>query len=208
MHPPIFVRELSAAERAQLEANLRARSAFTLRRAQIVLLSASGRPPRAIADGLCCSRQSVRNAIRAFNARGFAALTVGSSRPKSAAPVLDRAKLERLRALLHQSPRVFGRARSTWTLTLLAQVAHEQGLSATVLSAETLRQALLRLEVGRKRAKRWLTSPDPDYARKKGTATRPPDPAGRAPAGLGARLRGRGLVLPPGPAGAACLDGG
>ena len=171
MHPPIFVRELSDAERAQLEANLRARSAFTLRRAQIVLLSASGRPPRAIADGLCCARQTVRNAIRAFNARGFAALTVGSSRPKSAAPVLDGAKLERLRALLHQSPRVFGRARSTWTLTLLAQVAHEQGLSATVLSAETLRQALLRLEVGWKRAKRWLTSPDPDYARKKAAAT-------------------------------------
>ena len=171
MHPPIFVRELSDAERAQLEANLRARSAFTLRRAQIVLLSASGRPPRAIAAGLCGARQTVRNAIRAFNARGFAALTVGSSRPKSAAPVLDGAKLERLRALLHQSPRVFGRARSTWTLHLLAQVAHEQGLSATVLSAETLRQALLRLEVGWKRAKRWLTSPDPDYARKKGAAT-------------------------------------
>jgi transposase len=171
MHPPIFVRELSGGERAQLEASLRVTSAFTVRRAQVVLLSASGRPPRAIAEGLCCARQTVRNAIRAFNAGGLAALTAGSSRPKSAAPVLDGAKLERLCAMLHQSPRVFGRARSTWTLPLLAQAAHEQGLSATVLSAETIRQALLRLEVGWKRAKRWLTSPDPDYARKKGAAT-------------------------------------
>jgi hypothetical protein len=40
-----------------------------------------------------------------------------------------------------------------------------------VLSAETIRQALLRLEVGCKRAKRWLTSPDPDHARKKVAAT-------------------------------------
>jgi transposase len=171
MHPPIFVRELSGAERAQLEASRRSKSAFTMRRAQIVLLSAAGQPPRAIAAGLGCARQTVRNAIRAFNARGLAALTEGSSRPKSAARVLDGSKLEQLRTILHQSPRVFGQARSTWTLTLLAQVAQEQGLSPTVLSDETIRQALLRLGVGWKRAKRWLTSPDPDYARKKVAAT-------------------------------------
>jgi transposase len=171
MHPPIFVRELSDAERAQLTASLRAANAFTVRRAQIVLQSASGQPPRAIAQGLCCASQTVRNAIRAFNAKGLAALTAGSSRPKSAAPVLDAAKLEQLRAILHQSPRAYDQAKSTWTLTLLAQVAYEQGLSATVLSAETIRQALVRLGAGWKRAKRWLTSPDPAYARKKAAAT-------------------------------------
>jgi transposase len=170
MRPPIFVRELSGAERAQLETGLRAASAFTVRRAQIVLLSAAGRPPRAIARGLCCAVQSVRDAIRAFNRRGLAALRAGSPRPRSAVPVLDQGKLERLRAILHQSPRAFGHARSTWTLALLAQVAHEQGLSATVLSQETIRRALRRLEVGWKRAKRWLTSPDPAYAHKKAAA--------------------------------------
>jgi transposase len=171
MHPPIFAREPSGAERAQLEAGLRAPSAFTVRRAQIVLLSAAGRRPSEIARGLCCAVQTVRNGIRAFNAGGLAALSAGSSRPRSAAPVLDGAKRERLRAILHQSPRAFGRARSTWTLALLAQVAHEQGLSPTVLSPETIRQALLRLEVSWRRAKRWLTSPDPAYARKKAAAT-------------------------------------
>jgi hypothetical protein len=85
--------------------------------------------------------------------------------------VLDAAKLEQLRAILHQSPRAYDQAKSTWTLTLLAQVAYEQGLSATVLSAETIRQALVRLGAGWKRAKRWLTSPDPAYARKKAAAT-------------------------------------
>jgi hypothetical protein len=112
----------------------------------------------------------VRNAIRAFNRRGLAALRAGSPRPRSAAPVLDQAKLERLHAILHQPPRAFGHARSTWTLALLAQVAHEQGLSTTVLSQETIRRALRRLEVGWKRAKRWLTSPDPAYAPKKAAA--------------------------------------
>jgi hypothetical protein len=50
-------------------------------------------------------------------------------------------------------------------------VAHAEGLSASVLSIETIRQALLRLEVGWKRAKRWLTSPDPAYAQKNAAAT-------------------------------------
>ena len=167
MHPPLFVRELSAAERAQLEASLRAASAFTVRRAQIVLLSAAGRRPGVIAQGLCCAVQTVRNVIHAFNATGLAALTAGSSRPKSAAPVLDAAKREQLRAILHQTPRAFGQPRSTWTLPLLAQVAQAQGLSPAVLSPETIRQALLRLEVSWRRAKHWLTSPDPAYAHKK-----------------------------------------
>ena len=77
----------------------------------------------------------------------------------------------RLRAILHQPPRAFGHARSTWTLASLARVAHAQGLSPTVLSGETIRQALLRLGVGRRRAKRWLTSPDPAYAQKNAAAT-------------------------------------
>ena len=46
-------------------------------------------------------------------------------------------------------------------------------MSPTVLSAETIRQALLRLGVGWKRAKRWLTSPDPAYAQKNAAATLP-----------------------------------
>src|SRR3954465_2427683 len=110
MHPPIFVREPSAAERARLEAALRASDAFTARRAQIVPASAEGRRPRAIARDLRCAVQTVRNGIRAFDAGGLAALTAGSSRPKSAAPVLGEAERERLRAILRQSPRAFGHA--------------------------------------------------------------------------------------------------
>src|SRR5215212_7251969 len=168
MHPPIFVREPSDAERAWLEAALRASDAFTVRRAQIALASAEGRRPRAIARDLRCAVQTVRNGIRAFNATGVAALTAGSSRPKSAAPMLGTAERERLRAIRHQPPRAFGHAR---TLALLAREAHGQGLSPAVLSGETIRQALLRLGVGWKRAKRWLTSPDPASAQKNVGAT-------------------------------------
>jgi hypothetical protein len=42
---------------------------------------------------------------------------------------------------------------------------HEQ--TQCQVSIETIRLVLKRLKVGWQRAKHWITSPDPDYARKK-----------------------------------------
>jgi hypothetical protein len=44
-----------------------------------------------------------------------------SSRPHSAHRLLDAPRAERLRELLHQSPRSFGHAQSHWTLQLAAE---------------------------------------------------------------------------------------
>jgi hypothetical protein len=49
-------------------------------------------------------------------------------------------------------------------------VSFEQGLTAERVSGETIRATLQRLGLRWKRAKRWITSPDPEYARKKGPA--------------------------------------
>jgi transposase len=171
MRPPIFVRDLSDEERAQVEAALRASEACTLRRAQIVLASARGERVPAIAEHLGCGEQTVRNVIHAFNARGLAALPPGSSRPRTIHVALDAAGTERLRALLHQSPRAFGKPTSVWTLELAAEVSCAEGITAERVSGETIRQAIRRLGIGWKRAKRWITSPDPAYARKKGRVT-------------------------------------
>lgn len=170
MRPPIFVRDLRAGERERVEAALRSNAAFTLRRAQIVLASARGEWVPAIAEHLGCGEQTVRNAIHAFNARGLGALHPGSSRPHTVHGAFDEAGVERLRALLHQSPRTFGKPTSVWTLDLAAEVSSAEGITAGRVSDETIRQAIRRLGIGWKRAKRWITSPDPAYARKKGRA--------------------------------------
>jgi transposase len=170
MRPPIFVRDLGADEREQVEAALRTTEAFTLRRAQIVLASARGERVPAIAEQLGCGEQTVRNAIHAFNERGPGALRPGSSRPHTIHTAFDEVGAERLRALLHESPRAFGKPTSVWTLELAAEVSVAEGLTAERVSDETIRQAIRRLGIGWKRAKRWITSPDPAYARKKGRA--------------------------------------
>ncbi len=163
----MFVRGLTPGERRELESGLRTRDGFRLRRCQVVLASSRGEHAPAIARAVGCSAQTARAAIAAFNARGLASLVPGSTRPKTAAPAFDAGKGERLKAIMHQSPRAFGKPSGLWTLDLLAAVAHDQGLTAGRMSDETVRQAVRRLGVGWKRAKHWITSPDPQYARKK-----------------------------------------
>src|SRR5262249_53799557 len=171
MKPPLFVRPLSPREHQALRDGLRSPSAFTLRRSQILLASAQGLKPSRIRARLGCSAQTVRNAIRAFHAAGTDCLGEGSHRPRSARPEIDDGGRERLRGLLHRRPRDFGKPTSLWTLALAAEVAFAEGLTARLVSGETIRQALKRLGVGWKRAKTWITSPDPAYLRNKRRAT-------------------------------------
>jgi transposase len=171
MKPPLFIRPLSEAERDTLRQGLRCPEAFTLRRCQVLLASDQGRWPSDIAAALGCSTQSVRNALRAFAAEGLACLRPKSTRPKTIHAAWPKERDQDLRALLHQSPRVCGQPTSLWTLDLAAQVCFEKGWTARTLSGEAIRLVLKRLGVGWKRAKHWLVSPDPEYARKKNCVT-------------------------------------
>src|SRR5215210_2959892 len=168
MKPPIFVRELSRKERQALEAGLRSKDAFVLRRSQILLASARGQSPPKIAASLGCGSQTVRNAIHAFNDRALDALVPGSSRPKRIHAAFGEGDSEALKELLHRSPREFGKQTSLWTLEDAAEVSFEEGLTDRRVSGETIRATLARLGVRWKRAKRWIESPDPEYERKKG----------------------------------------
>jgi transposase len=167
MQTPLFVRPLTADERATLEAGLRSASAFTVRRCQLLLASAEGQATTTMAHDLRCTDQTVRNALHAFHQRGLAALQPQSSRPHTCATIFTPGVCEARRALLHQSPRTFGKPTSRWTLALAAEVSFAEGLTPRLVSDEAIRVALRRLGVSWKRAKHWITSPDPAYARKK-----------------------------------------
>jgi transposase len=167
MQAPLFVRPLTEKEQAELEASRRSSLGFTVRRSQMVLLSAQGQSTPTIARLIGCSDQTVRNAIADFHERGLAALQPKSSRPHTTHEVFDEQGRERLRAMLHQSPRTFGKETSIWTLELAAEVSFTMGIASRPISGETVRHALKLLGVRWKRAKHWITSPDPDYRRKK-----------------------------------------
>src|SRR3954454_4964363 len=128
MKTPIFIRTLSNDERTRLQSGLRSKDAFLLRRSQMLLASSRGEHVPQIAKNLGCGQQTVRDAIHDFNERGLQVISPGSSRPKRTRAAFDEHSAERLRELLHRSPREFGRDTSLWTLEMAAQVAFEEGL--------------------------------------------------------------------------------
>ena len=99
MPTPLFVRLLTADERATLETGRRSASAFTVRRCQRLLASAEGQSTTMMADHLRCTDQTVRNAMHAFHHRGLAVLQPLSARPHTMATIFDAGACESLRAL-------------------------------------------------------------------------------------------------------------
>jgi Homeodomain-like domain len=171
MNLPLFVRPLAETELAVLRHGLRSPLAFTVRRCQILLHSHQGWRPARIAAALGCTPQAVRDALRAFARRELDCLRPLPKTPKTVHAVWSKERDDDLRALLHQSPRTCGKPTSLWTLPLAAQVCYDKGWTSRLLSGEAIRLVLKRLGIGWKRAKHWLVSPDPEYARKKKRAT-------------------------------------
>ena len=171
MRTPIYVRDLTAEEQQEVEAGLRSKDGFRLRRCQIIAASARKERVPAIARVIGCDEQTVRNAIHAFDAQGVVVLERQSTRPKHTQAAFSAEQAEQLKALLHRRPREFGKTTSLWTLDLAAEVSFAEGLTSNRVSDETIRATLKRLQVNWKRAKKWITSPDPEYARKKTRGT-------------------------------------
>jgi len=117
--------------------------------------------------------QTARTATKRFSDGGLQeALRKHSSRPKEIRVAFDWGRAERLREMLHRSPREFGKGTSLWIRALASEASFEQGISEEQVTAETVRATLSRMGL---RTRRWIISPDPQYARKK--APRPVDPS-------------------------------
>lgn len=130
MKKPIFVRPLSDTEREALEAGLHSPDAFVLRRCQILLASNRGETSYRIARSLGCHDQTARNAIKRFNDGGIEeALEQGSRRPHTIHAAFSTEGARKLKEMLHQSPRDFGKPSSLWTLERAAEVSFEKGLT-------------------------------------------------------------------------------
>lgn len=72
-----------------------------------------------------------------------------------------------LPSVIHQSPRSLGLGEDRWTLRGLQELCERQ--TGQVHSLEAIRVALGKLVYSWKRAKHTITSPDPEYAEKRGT---------------------------------------
>lgn len=169
---PLYARELTDEERDILHQSLKSRDGFGVRRAQMILMSADEQlTVNEIGRRLGCQGQAVRVTINAFHENGLVCLEAGSHARHDDQRAFDDAAREQLRELIQHSPRDFDYDTSLWTLDLLAQASFEQGLTAMRVTGETVRATLASMGISWRRAKHWISSPDPHYAVKKSDAT-------------------------------------
>lgn len=169
---PIYARAITKEERYSLQAELKSGNGVIVRRSQIVLMSVDeGLKAQAIAKRVGYSDESVRQVIQRFNQEGIQAIYPKSNARRDDQRAFKDAERERLKAMVHQSPRDFDCESSMWTLQLLAEISYQEGLTDHLVHSDTVGETLHQLGVNWKKAKRHIQSPDAHYKRKKNDAT-------------------------------------
>ncbi|GAA1300020.1 IS630 family transposase [Saccharothrix xinjiangensis] len=141
-----------------------AKDPVRLRRAIVVLMSGQGQAVRDITSLMRVSEDYVRDVIRAFNERGFAALDPKWSGGRSR--TIGEAIRERIRLIARTAPADWDlTAFSTWSLAKLRDHLLDRGTVA-VISRETLRRILRDAGVSRQATTTWKASTDPDFIAK------------------------------------------
>jgi transposase len=168
----IYARKPSEEEYEKLKAGLKSASGVTVRRSQIIMMSAEEqKTAQEIGERVGQSDQQVRKVLHAFNEKGISCVNAQSrARHDDQRAYKDDAR-ERLREIIRQSPRENGYESSLWTLGMLAEVSHQQGLIDHQVHPDTVSQTLLEMGVNWRRAKHWINSPDENYKGKKSAET-------------------------------------
>ena len=169
---PIYARAITKEKRQSLRVGLKSANGIVVRRSQIILMSADeGLKAQAIAERVGYSDETVRQVIQRFNQEGNQAIYPKSNaRPDDQRAFKDAAR-EQLKAIVHQSPREFGCESSMWTLSLLAKVSYQEGLTDRLVHRDTMSETLHQLGLNWKKSKRHIQSPDAHYKRKKNDVT-------------------------------------
>jgi transposase len=138
-------------------------------RAAALLKIAGGMPGRQVAlKGLYRPRKpdTVYDWVKGYQAEGIAGLPIKPGRGrKPAYSTKCQSKQEAKEAILHivrRSPTTFGKSRSHWSLSLIAEVCKWLKVS----TPSGLSRLLKRLQISYKRGRSYVHSPDPNYQQK------------------------------------------
>ena len=153
MSRPLFVRELTPAERKELTRLIHSNGdARVVRRAQMIRLSAEGKTASEIAALWDVTGEAVRRTIHRFNAEGIPGL---ADRPRKGRPPK---KTDRYLALLKEavqtSPRDLGYPFSSWTLERLRE--HLARETHIVLASPYLSQLMAENDIVYRRPKHGM----------------------------------------------------
>jgi transposase len=135
-------------------------SPIRVRRATIIMASASGTPVPAIARLVAADEDTVRDVIHAFNERGLAALDPqwAGGRPR----LISDEDIAFIIATAKTRPGKLGRPFTHWSVRKLAAYLADNPVRQVRIGRERLRQLLRQQRVSFQRTRTWKESTDPD----------------------------------------------
>ena len=161
--PEIFLRDLEPDEAQKLVRIARtAKDRVRLRRAGMALASMQGRSVPEIADMFAAKEETVRELIKTFNDRGFAALDPKARRGST--PRIGPPVREQIARVAKCDPARLGCPFTCWSLTKLRDYLAKH--RRITVSRETIRLVLKDAGISFQNTKTWKHSADPDFAAK------------------------------------------
>jgi transposase len=159
---PVRARRLTDAEGKRLQQIVRRGkgSAIRVRRAMIIMASASGTPVPAIARLVAADEDTVRDVIHAFNDKGLAALDPrwAGGRPR----LITDDDIAFVVTTATTRPVKLGQPFTHWSLRKLAAYLADNPVRVVRIGRERLRQILRERGITFQRTRTWKESTDPD----------------------------------------------
>ena len=162
MAEPVRARRLTDQEGQRLQQIVRRgrHESVRVRRAMIIMASASGTPVPAIARLVAADEDTVRDVIHLFNQKGLSALDPrwAGGRPR----LISDEDIAFIVAAATTRPEKLGRAFTRWSLRKLAANLADNTIRAVTVGRERLRQILHARGIPFQRTRTWKESADPD----------------------------------------------
>ena len=157
----VRARRLSDQEGQRLQQIVRRgrHGSIRMRRAMIIMASASGTPVPAIARLVAADEDTVRDVIHAFNEKGLAALDPrwAGGRPR----LISDADIEVIVAAATTRPEKLGLPFTHWSLRKLSAYLARNRTRTVMIGRERLRQILHERRISFQRTRTWKESADP-----------------------------------------------
>lgn len=162
MAEPVRARRLSDQEGQRLTQIVRRgrHESIRVRRAMIVMASASGTPVPAIARLVAADEDTVRDVIHAFNERGLACLDPkwAGGRPR----LISDDDIAFIVETAITRPAALGRPFTHWSIRKLVAYLADNPIREVRIGRERLRQILHERRISFQRTRTWKESKDPD----------------------------------------------
>jgi transposase len=162
MAEPVRARRLTDQEGQRLQQIVRRgkHGSIRMRRAMIIMASASGTPAPAIARLVAAGEDTVRDVIHLFNEKGLAALDPQwtGGRPR----LISDGDIEFIVTAATTRPEKLGLPFTHWSLRKLATYLAGNSTRAVAIGWERLRQVLHARHICFQRTRTWKESADPD----------------------------------------------